>query len=323
MNLKPASSSNDEAPEAGPAGWFEDTLESASQLGLSFIEPAPPQSHIARVNDVRLRFLDWGNEHLPPLLFVHGFAQQAHSWDFAALAVRDICHVISLDLRGHGESNRAPTGTYIFDDLYSDLDAFISSTFASPVVICGLSLGGTLGYMYASQHSAGVKALVIAESAPESRQQGRENIREVTSGPAEFDSLDELVEAVRSLTSHRSAEQVRRSLVHSVGRNTSGKWTWKYDPAINTLHNSHPGVQTRWQALKKMTTPTLLIRGTESDITDAYTFNKMGEMIPSSQLVSIENAGHRVAGDNPSAFNAALRSFLIEQVGASPQPEGS
>ncbi len=308
--------------EPDSQGWFEDTLASASELDLSFIDPRPPVRRYASVNGLQLSYLDWGNEHLPTLLFVHGFAQQAHSWDFAALAIRDVVHVVSIDLRGHGESDRAPNGTYSFDDMYADLDAFISSTNRLPIVVCGLSLGGTLAYMYASRNPAGVKALVIAESAPESQQKGRDAIRNFTSGPTEFESLDYLVDKVRELTPWRSADQVRRSLVHSVGQTDTGQWTWKYDPAIRSLINTHPDSQERWTALAKITAPTLLIRGEDSDITDVDTFERMKTVVPNSRVVSVAKAGHRVSGDNPGAFNSALRGFLLDEVGLTEKPEG-
>ncbi len=299
-------------PSAGPDGWFDDTLRAAADLELDFVTPEPPESRVAEVNGICLRYLDWGNAHLPKLLFIHGFAQQAHSWDFAALAVRDICHVVSVDLRGHGESGRAPGGSYSFDDLYADIDAFVASiSFRNPF-ICGLSLGGTLAYTYAANNPDSVRGLVIAESAPESKREGRESIRNFTSGPGEFDSLGELVEKVRQLTPWRSVEQVRSSLVHSVGRNGAGRWTWKYDPAINTLHSTYGAPESRWAALERLTMPTLLVRGEESDITDAAIVARMADVISDSRLVSIPDAGHRVSGDNPAMFNAALRSFLID-----------
>lgn len=297
-------------PPSGPPGWFVDTLRSASDLGLAFRAPVQPESRTVKVNGLHLRYLDWGNGHLPDLLFIHGFAQQAHSWDFAALAVQDLFHVVSLDMRGHGESEHAPGGAYSFDDLYADLDAFISATGLERPTLCGLSLGGTLSYMYASRNPSGVRALVIAEAAPETRREGRESIQSFVSGPNEFESLDELVAKVRELTPWRSPEQVRRSLVHSVGQTGSGNWVWKYDPAIRTLRDSHLSSEVRWEALKKITAPTLLVWGEESDVIDERTVAQMGELISGSLVVSIPRAGHRVSGDNPRDFNAALRRFL-------------
>ncbi len=282
-------------------------------MQLEFADSQPPESRTVDVNGVRLRYLDWGNSHLPDLLFVHGFAQQAHSWDFAALAVHDLFHVTAIDLRGHGESQRSPGGNYSFDDFYTDLEAFIPASGLRDPVLCGLSLGGALTSLYASRNSESIRALVIAESAPESRSAGRDAVRSFTSGPGEFESLDELVDKVRQLTPWRTVAQVRSSLVHSVGKNSSRKWTWKYDPAIRTLLDS-PRIDpaTRWAALEKITAPTLLVRGEDSDITDADVIKRMQQAIPGSQIASIARAGHRVSGDNPKDFNNVLRRFLAE-----------
>ena len=305
-------------PPAGPAGWFADTLRAGTDLGLHFSAPFEPDSRLAEVNGLRARYLDWGNQHLPDLLFIHGFAQQAHSWDFAALGLQDVCHVVSIDLRGHGESDRAPGGHYSFDDLYADVEAFIAVAGLERPIICGLSLGGTLSYMYASRNPTDVRALVIAESAPESRKEGRENIRAFTSGSSNFDSLDELVEKVRLLTPWRSVEQVRSSLIHSVGRvalpDGSEGWTWKYDPAIGTLHGTYGDPAGRWRALEDLRVPTLLVRGEQSDITDEAIYERMANLIPESQLVTVPEAGHRVSGDNPVQFNAALRDFVVREL---------
>ncbi len=298
-------------------------MQSASDLGLAFVSPAPPESRLTSVNGLCLRYLDWGNGHLPDLLFIHGFAQQAHSWDFAALALQDLFHVISLDLRGHGESDRAANGIYTFDDLYVDLDAFVLAAGLENLVICGLSLGGTLAYTYASRNPELVSVLVIAESAPESRREGRDAIRNFTSGPFEFASMDELVKKVQTLTPHRSEDQVRRSLVHSVGPVGDGKWGWKYDPAISTLHSSYGSPEARWAALESIRMPTLLVRGEDSDITSEEIYLRMSALIPSSQIASVPGAGHRVSGDNPSEFNSALRGFLINHPGRDTQGEGS
>ena len=224
-------------------------------------------------------------------------------------------HVTAIDLRGHGESDRSPDGTYSFDALYSDLDAFMSAAGLEHPVICGLSLGGTLSYTYASRRPHGVRALVIAESAPEppreSPNAGRDSIRSFTSGSGEFSSLEELVEKVRTFTPWRSASQVRSGLTHSVGQNIDGNWTWKYDPAIRNMLGPSTTATDRWHALSLITAPTLLVRGENSNHTDAETFARMTEIVPNSQIVSIQRAGHRVSGDNPHDFNLALREFLL------------
>ena len=62
--------------------------------------------------DLRLHYLEWGNEECQTLVMLHGIAQQAHSWDFISLALSDRYHVIALDARGHGDSQWPEDGDY-------------------------------------------------------------------------------------------------------------------------------------------------------------------------------------------------------------------
>jgi len=50
---------------------------------------------------MRLHYLDWGNNHLPPMLFLHGGALTAHTWDLVCLALREEYHCLALDQRGN------------------------------------------------------------------------------------------------------------------------------------------------------------------------------------------------------------------------------
>ena len=56
--------------------------------------------------------------------------------------------------------------------------------------------------------------------------------------------------------------------------------------------------------------PTLLVRGSESDIVSDETVAHMRELIPDADYVDIGGAGHMVAGDRNDAFNSAIFSFL-------------
>jgi pimeloyl-ACP methyl ester carboxylesterase len=309
-----------QSPTAGPSGWFSDTLMSASAAGLKFSSPQPPKSMTVEVNGLELRLLDWGNPRQPDLLFIHGFAQQAHSWDFAAMALQDLFHVVAMDLRGHGESCWSASRAYSFDDFLSDIGPFIAAAGLQEPVICGLSLGGRLAYTYVAEHPREVTALIAAESAPEPRQQGGESVRRFTSGPAEFDSLDELVERVKAFTPDRSHEQIRGSIVHSVRQDAGGNWTWKYDPAIRSLLEQPEQAEKRWQVLAKVNVPTLFVGAEHSDVTDAALLERMMDTVPGSRSVIIPRAGHRVAGDNPAAFNLTVRRFLSSLLRQMPSP---
>ena len=73
------------------------------------------------INGLRLHFLEWGTPGRPALCFLHGGAAHAHWFDLVAPAFADRFHVVSLDQRGHGESQWAEPAAYATQDFVADL----------------------------------------------------------------------------------------------------------------------------------------------------------------------------------------------------------
>ena len=277
---------------------------------MSVVEPAAPEDRYAVVNGLRLHYLAWGNARLPPLLFLHGFAQQAHSWDFAALALRHRFHCIALDLRGHGDSAWSPGGEYGLDLYVSDVKAFVNGLRLQSLAVCGLSMGGRTAYSFTGQTPGAVRALIVAEAAPESLEAGRRTVSDFTAS-AEFDDFEQAVARVLAYNPRRTPDQVRGSLKNSVRQRPDGKWTWKWDPALRYARSLTPyDPLPQWEALSKVRCPALFVIGAQSDMISAHTVQRMLAAVPGSRSVTIEKAGHLVAGDNPAAFNAAVLTFL-------------
>ena len=60
---------------------------------------------------VRLAGDEWGDPEAPPVPLLHGAGQTRHSWRTTGSALAaEGWHVIALDLRGHGDSERSPAG---------------------------------------------------------------------------------------------------------------------------------------------------------------------------------------------------------------------
>ena len=66
-------------------------------------------------------------------------------------------------------------------------------------------------------------------------------------------------------------------------------------------------------AVKKITCPTLLVKGGDSDVLSLDGARELQEMIPGSAFALIPGAGHSVMGDNPQGFEAAVRNFYGEK----------
>ena len=104
----------------------------------------------------------------PPLVFVHGLIDTLACYYFTlAGPVNDLgFDVVTYDLRGHGRSERPPTG-YTLDDAVDDLRAMIAELgITDPVHLVGYSFGGTVLFRYAHRHPDGVASMVVIESEP-------------------------------------------------------------------------------------------------------------------------------------------------------------
>ena len=137
---------------------------------------------------------------------------------------------------------------------------------------------------------------------------GRNRIQNFRELPDELDTFEEFATRVQEYTG-RSREQTLGALKYSIRQRADGKWTWKYDKLLRT-----PGREERqwsseqlWNAVAKITCPTLVVRGGNSDIFAHETMVKMEEVIPDCSIVTVPHAGHLVAGDNPADFLAAVR----------------
>ena len=96
------------------------------------------------------------------MLMLHGDMRTARSWDAVA---RDLCrrfHILSLDARGHGDSEWTERG-YRFDNRVEDLKAFCEHVGLSNMIAVGHSTGGVIMTKLADSHPGFFNRLVLLE----------------------------------------------------------------------------------------------------------------------------------------------------------------
>jgi pimeloyl-ACP methyl ester carboxylesterase len=107
----------------------------------------------------------WGDPSLPPLLALHGWLDNAGSFDALAPLLADRWQVIALDLRGHGHSSHiAPGAWYHYVDYFDDIGAVLDHFGWARVDLLGHSLGGTLASLYAALYPERVDELLLIEA---------------------------------------------------------------------------------------------------------------------------------------------------------------
>jgi esterase len=285
----------------------------AAQAGLDVTEIAPPRDGYFASNGLRLHYLDWGQPSSRPLILLHGGALTAHTWDVVAMGLPEF-RCIAPDLRGHGDSDWAPDGDYSPDAYREDLEALLAHLEIQRSVLIGNSLGGATALRYTAHRAASEQpeALVLVDIGPEMREAGRQRLRAFTGGPRELDSVDEFVERALAFNPQRRPATLRRSLLNNLRQLPSGKWTWKYDPR---RFGTGPGptAADRWADVRRVSCPTLVVRGGRSDMFLDEDAQKLASTLHDGRWLRIDGASHTVQSDRPVALVAAVREFLAER----------
>jgi len=220
---------------------------------------------------LRLHYLDWGNETAPPMLLLHGFSGHAHTWDTFARAMCDQFRVLALDQRGHGDSDWAKDGAYTVDDHAADISTFHDRLMLGPVVLVGLSMGGRNAIRYTGLHPGKVEKLVIVDIGPDIAPRGAERVRRMAAeAPEEFATLDEAVAYLRryaTLTSPVAEAALRYRVEHGMKKLSDGRYTWKYDMFLRAQRRQgSPPSADLWPVVPQIKVPTLILRGSASDV---------------------------------------------------------
>ena len=122
--------------------------------------PAPTE-HVVSVRDIRLRYVDWGDNG-PPMLLVHGDMRTNRSWDAVARDLRSRFHIIALNCRGSGDSDWTDTG-YRFEDRTGDLTAFCESIGLRDAIGVAHSTGAVVMTLVAHRLPGTFRRLILLE----------------------------------------------------------------------------------------------------------------------------------------------------------------
>lgn len=258
-----------------------------------------------------------GPEHAPTILFMHGSGQTRQSWRGAlALAAARGYRGVSLDLRGHGDSDWSPDGNYSLDVFVEDLRAVMGQIGPDPIIV-GASLGGMVGMLVAVAPPPPVGALVLVDITPKVKAEGAREVTEFMRSAGDgFASLDEAADAISAYLPYRPRPKDTSGLNKNL-RLRDGRYYWHWDPAFMSMADDAEKKLGKPSPLdtvaKALKTPTLLIRGGRSRIVTEEEARDFLEDAPHAEYVDIDDAHHMVAGDANDAFNQAVFDFIDRQ----------
>lgn len=244
-----------------------------------------------------------------PILFVHGFPLDHSMWRFQFDEFSKRNQVICPDLPGFGQSPRGgvPLSMQsIADDLSKLLDALAID---EPVVFCGLSMGGYVGWQFWKHHRQRLSHLVAcntraANDAPEvarARRIAAQSVRQTGSQTVADTMIEKLF--------YQFDDPANKQIVDSV-----------YEVIMNTdaesIANGQLAMAARSDAthgLAAIDVPTLFVVGEHDVITPPEEMRQNSDLAPCSKLMTIKKAGHMSPLEQPIEFNRGLREFLDER----------
>ena len=256
----------------------------------------------------------------PAVLLLHGGGQTRQSWGGTSQVLADAGFLaLTVDQRGHGESDWAADGNYGISAYARDVRA-VASQLGRPVALVGASLGGLASLLaVAEQPGVDATALVLVDVTPRMRQDGRDRIGDFMRGkPEGFASVEEAADAVSQYLPDRPRPKDVSGLRRNLRPGPDGRLHWHWDPKfLDSRLQDETGNPARFEdAAASVAVPMLLVRGGNSDVVGTDEADALLRVAPQAQAIDVAGAGHMVAGDRNDVFSSAVADFLIKNVRA-------
>ncbi|MFK3982066.1 alpha/beta fold hydrolase [Micromonospora sp. NPDC050397] len=246
---------------------------------------------------VRLACLDHPGPR-PAVLFLHGPAGYAGEWDASAAAIGGSHHVLALDQRGHGRSERRPAqltrSAYV-----ADVAAVISTLRVAPVVLVGHGLGGHTAMLAAARYPRLVRALVMVDTGPGGDPIASRRFGDwLAAWPVPFPSYSDAVRFFGG--GHRG-----RVRADGLAEAEDGWWP-RFVPELVVESLREWADRPFWADWRAVRCPTLLVRGG----VPPEQVRLMLDLLPGSESTELPEAGADPHLEWPGEWHRVLRTFL-------------
>lgn len=257
----------------------------------------------AKINGIWIAYHDQGNGF--PIVFLHAFPLSRMMWAPQEAALAQDFRIVTLDLRGHGESD-APLWHYTLEEAADDVRGLLDHLAIPHAVFVGLSMGGYILFAFYRRYAERVKGLVLADTraqadTAEGKQarfemaqiackQGARAIADIMIpkllSPATIQTRPELVQEVRTMIESNEISGIAGSLMAMAARPDS------------------------LSLLGQISCPTQVIVGERDLPTPPSDAKLMAERIPDARLAIIPGAAHLTNLEQSALFNETVRSFV-------------
>ncbi len=267
------------------------------------------------------RYLDVAGTHLccvefggegTPVLLLHGLAGRGNEWWTTARWLVEAHHVIALDQRGHGRSDKA-LHDFSRDANVRDVIGVLEQLTARPSILIGQSLGGLNAFLVAARRPDLVQGLIVVEATPSRDPQAQARVRDwLASWPVPFPTLAHAQAFFGGETLSAS------TWLEVLEERADGYWP-QFEPESMLRSLDDVATQDYWHEWEQIQCPTLVVGGANSSLPQAELAD-MARRIHHGRYVQIAQAGHNLHLDQPDAWRQAATAFLQELRSATHTP---
>ncbi|MGB5419566.1 alpha/beta fold hydrolase [Algibacter sp.] len=253
-----------------------------------------------QVNDIELDYEEYGNGKV--LLLLHGLGSTKKDWDAQVPFFSNNFRVITLDLRGHGDSSK-PKNAYGVALMTEDVKGFLDQLQIKTATFVGFSMGGAVAFQMASSYPTYVENLVIVNSGPDFNDMGSIG-DELLKNRTRFLETNGLELLAKDIAFNMFPEPHQVDLRHAFEARCKNNDYNAYYNSFVTLMAWGLG-----DKLKDINTRTLVV-ASDMDYTPVAFKEAYVKKMPNASLSVIANSRHGVVIDQPDAFNLVLKRFL-------------
>lgn len=245
-------------------------------------------------------YTEWGDPASPRvILCCHGLTRNGRDFDALAGTLSQDARVICPDIVGRGRSDwlRDPTH-YGYQQYCADMAMLIARLDVDHLDWVGTSMGGLIGMTLAAQMGTPIRKFVINDVGPFVPKEALLRIADYVGLDNRFSSLTSVETHLRKVLAPfgpLTDAQWQHLVAYGHRRRPDGTFGLGYDPAIAVNVKSAVQDWDLWALWDRITCPTLVFHGAQSDLLLATTADEMTRRGPKARLVTWEGVGHAPA----------------------------
>jgi esterase len=272
-----------------------------------------------KTGDVELFYRRFGAPGATPVLIVHGLSYFSYDWIPVASALASGGReVVAMDMRGFGDSTWSASEAYGIGDFAGDCIAVMDHLGWDKVNLMGHSMGGRNSTWCAAENPDRMSTLILCDYSPVNAKAGSQRVTKTVAGvPDVFLTVEDALSYFGKDPAMSAADPYRKRMEDYL-MPVDGGYAIKRD----TFHRERfrkvlageggGGGPDMWAKLAEVQCPTLVVRGTRSDMFAEENVDKVKATNSNITLVQVD-ASHDVAGDAPDALIAEVNRFLEDK----------